>query len=55
MALQGPDCRLQFWSMLVQATVDDNSDVLYNIGSEFIENLLQENVGVVSELKSEKK
>ena len=55
MALQGTDCRLQFWSMLVQATVDDNSDVLYNIGTEFIENLLQENVGVVSELKSEKK
>ena len=33
--------------------MDDNSDDLYTIGAEFIENLLQENVGVVSELKSE--
>ena len=35
--------------------MDDNSDDLYTIGAEFIENLLQENVGVVSELKPEKK
>ena len=35
--------------------MDDNSDDLYTIGAEFIENLLQENVGVVSELKSDKK
>ena len=41
-ALQGNDCRLQFWSILVQAAVDDNSDVFYNLGTEFIENLLQE-------------
>ena len=35
--------------------MEDKYDVSYNIGSEFIENLIQENVGVVSELKSEKK
>ena len=34
--------------------MEDKSDVLYNIGSEFIENLLQENIGVVSELKKHK-
>ena len=45
LALQGTGCRLQFWSILVQATVDGNSDVLYNIETEFLENLLQENVG----------
>ena len=46
---------LQFWNILVQAAVDVNSDVLHDNGLKLLENLLKENVGVVSELKSEKK
>ena len=34
--------------------MDDNSGVLYNLGTEFIENLLQKNIGVLIELKKYK-
>ena len=46
---------LQFWNILVQAAVDVNFDVLHDNGLKLLENLLKENVGVVSELKPEKK
>ena len=46
---------LQFWNILVQAAVDVNFDVLHDNGLELLKNLLKENVGVVSELKPEKK